>query len=90
MIRARRRVDVTAGALPGGTIADLRAHIPRSVGVIGLATDPGRAQAADVARQLHGAGLPVTFFTDLPVDAGPGVESIPITDPGPSMESATR
>ncbi len=86
VIRARRRVDVTAGALPSGTIADLRAHIPRSVGVIGTATEGGAALAADVARQLHGAGLPVTLYTDLPVDAGPGIETSRVTDPGPSME----
>jgi hypothetical protein len=85
-IRARRRVDVTAGALPTGTIADLRAHIPRSVGVIGIATEAGTVRAADVARQLHGAGLPVTIYTDLLGDAGPGVETSRITDPGPPMD----
>jgi hypothetical protein len=29
--RARRRVDVAAGPVASHTIADLRAHIPRSV-----------------------------------------------------------
>jgi cystathionine beta-synthase len=87
-IRARRRVDVTAGPLASGTIADLRAHIPRLVGVIGAATTAGAAHAADVARQLHQAGLPVTVYSDVPVNAGPGIEINPVTDPGPPMDAA--
>ena len=87
-IRARRRVEVSAGPLASGTIADLRAHIPRSVGVIGIETAGGAALVADVARQLHRAGLPVTIYTDLPVDAEPGIETIRVTDAGPPMEAA--
>src|SRR5439155_6082941 len=61
--RARRRVDLPAGDLPSSAIADLRAHIPRSVGVVGAAPGP----VADVARQLHRAGLPVTVYCDEPI-----------------------
>ena len=39
--RARRRIDVEHGPVAPATIADLRAHIPRSVGVIGAPTDRG-------------------------------------------------
>src|SRR6516225_3513355 len=83
-VRARRRVDVRSGALASGMVADLRAHIPRSVGVIG--TGPG--SAADVARQLHHAGLPVIVYSDEPVEVEPGVEVDRITDPGPPMKAA--
>ena len=87
--RSRRRVDVGAGPLPGGTIAELRAHIPRSVGVVGAESDEGWATTADTARQLHRAGLPVTVFTDraaAPLESGIEVERL--TDGGPPMEVA--
>jgi cystathionine beta-synthase len=86
--RARRRVDIPAGPLRSSTVADLRAHIPRSVGVIGAATEAATAQVAEVARQLHQAGLPVTVYTDLPIEAGLGVAVNPITDPGRPIEAA--
>jgi cystathionine beta-synthase len=86
--RARRRVDVPAGVLTSGTVADLRAHIPRSVGVIGAATAAGAAQVADVARQLHRAGLPVTVYSDVPVEVEPGVEVDRITDTGAPIDAA--
>src|ERR1700728_3532021 len=86
--RARRRLDVPAGPVTSSTVADLRAHIPRSVGVIGAATEAATAQVADVARQLHQAGLPVTVYTDLPIEAGLGVEVNPITDSGRPIEAA--
>ena len=85
--RARRRIEVGHGPLASNTIADLRAHIPRSVGVIGGDSPEGAAQAADVARQLHRAGLPVTVYADQPVEAGPGVEVDRITDDGPTIEA---
>jgi cystathionine beta-synthase len=86
--RARRRVDVGAGPLTSSTIADLRAHIPRSVGVIGAPTEAGTAVVADIARQLHRAGLPVTLFSDLPVAVEPGVAVDRVSDPGPPIEAA--
>jgi cystathionine beta-synthase len=85
--RARRRIEVGHGPLASNTIADLRAHIPRSVGVIGDDSPEGAARAADVARQLHRAGLPVTVYADQPVEAEPGVEVDRITDAGPTIEA---
>ena len=83
--RARRRVDLPPGELPSSAIADLRAHIPRSVGVIG-ATTPAEP-VADVARQLHRAGLPVTVYSDAPIDVEPGIGVEPLTDTGPADRS---
>jgi cystathionine beta-synthase len=82
--RARRRVDLASGALTTTTIADLRAHIPRSVGVYGSA--PG--SVADVARQLHRAGLPITVFSDDAVVVEDGIEVDRITDTGPAIDAA--
>jgi cystathionine beta-synthase len=82
--RARRRVDVTVDALTSGTVADLRAHIPRSVGVI--ATTP--ASAASVAQHLHRAGLPITVYSDEPLTVDSGIEVERITDSGPPIEAA--
>jgi cystathionine beta-synthase len=86
--RARRRVDVAAGELTSATIGDLRAHIPRSVGVIG---PPGRQGAESVARtanQLHRAGLPVVAYRDGGLDVDPGIEVHPLTDSGPPIRAA--
>jgi cystathionine beta-synthase len=85
--RARRQINVGHGTLGTNTIADLRAHIPRSVGVIGHDTAEGAAQAAEVARQLHRAGLPTTLYSDHPVTADPGVEVDRITDDGPPIDA---
>ena len=62
-------------------IAELRGHIPRLVGVVGDASLLG-----PVAHRIHDAGLPVVLFTDEPVEAPPGVETWPVTDPGPPMD----
>ena len=72
--RARRRVDVVHGPVDSGTVAELRAHIPRSVGVIGPPGPEGARWLADVAGQLHRAGLPVTVYTDEEVPVDPGIE----------------
>jgi cystathionine beta-synthase len=80
--RARHVVTLSPGAVSADAIAGLRAHIPRTVGVL---------DDAEVANQLHRAGLPVALYTDHPpagatLEAGVGLE--PITDPGPAMEAA--
>ncbi len=81
--RARRRVDVAAGPLASATVAELRPDIPRSIGVVGAP-----AAAAEVARQLHRSGLPVTVYSDLPVDVEAGIEVDRISDTGPPIDAA--
>jgi cystathionine beta-synthase len=86
--RARRRIDVTAGILTSATIADLRAHIPRSVGVIGATTRAATDRAADVAKQLHDAGLPVIVYADVEVEVPAGIDVHPLRDTGPPIDAA--
>jgi cystathionine beta-synthase len=88
LVRARRRVDVAHGPLASTTIAELRAHIPRSVGVIGDDSDEGGRHVADIAHQLHRAGLPVIAYSDrpLPVDDGVGIDRV--RDSGPPIDAA--
>jgi cystathionine beta-synthase len=81
--RTRRRVDVEAGEIPAATVAELRAHIPRSVGVFG--TVPSLAQTA---AQLHAAGLPVTVFSDGQLDLPEGVDLHRLTDTGAHIDAA--
>ncbi|MDQ2725329.1 MAG: hypothetical protein M3Y36_07520, partial [Actinomycetota bacterium] len=57
--KARRIVTVPARPLSADVVADLRAHIPRWVGVVG---PPGDALA--VALDLNTAGLAVRLYTD--------------------------
>jgi cystathionine beta-synthase len=82
--RARRRVDVPSGPIPAATISELRAHIPRSVAVIG--NDIGAVTAA--AAQLHHSGLPVVVLADDAPGVEPGIEVVPISDPGPPIDAA--
>ncbi len=87
-LRARRRIDVVSGPLPSATIAELRAHIPRSVGVVGVATEEAAAGVADIARQLHGAGLPVTVYSDHLGDVQSGIAVVRTRDEGPPVRAA--
>jgi len=70
-------------------IGNLRAHIPREVGVIGSEPDAGR-----LAGRLHRAGFPVIHYRDpfdgpdRPVGFDPGVEIRPLRDPGAAMDVA--
>lgn len=86
-VKARRRVDVPRGDVASSTIAELRAHIPRAVGVIGEDTDEGLANVADIAEQLHRAGLPVILYTDRPVSMDSAIEVDWVHDPGPRIEA---
>lgn len=81
--RARRRLSLPDGTVTSDTVADLRAHIPRSIGVWGPAE-----LITDVADHLHQAGLPVTVYSDEAVDVEPGVAVHWLTDPGAAMEVA--
>jgi cystathionine beta-synthase len=83
LARANHHIVLDGDAVTPATIADLRAHIPHAVGVVGA----GPA-GLGVARALHRAGLPVTFYTDEAVTADAGVEVDPISDRGPAMDVA--
>jgi cystathionine beta-synthase len=80
--RARRTVHVEPGEPLLTLIADLRAHIPRRVGVLGTG-----AEAVPVARELHERGLPVVLHTDDDVEV-PNVPTQRVTDPGEPMDVA--
>jgi cystathionine beta-synthase len=86
--RSRRRLDVANGPLPPETIADLRSHIPRSIGLIAPDSNQGREWLVKVAGQLHQAGLPVEVLSDVPVAVDAGIEVSSISDAGPAMEAA--
>jgi len=81
-------LDVPAGEVSAAVIGDLRAHIPRTVGVIGADSDPGAIEVARVANQLHRAGLPVVAFSDRPLSSDAGIEVVPVSDVGPAIDAA--
>jgi cystathionine beta-synthase len=86
--RARHVYHLRDGEPLATLLADLRARIPRRVGVCGPL-----ASAAAVAADLHRAGLPTELFTDEAIaDAAltklRGVEVRPASDPGPPMDVA--
>jgi cystathionine beta-synthase len=81
--KAHHVMRFPVGGSPVPVIGDLRARIPRRVGVWG-ATEPARGLAAT----LHEAGLPVELFVDGPVTGLPGVDVRSTDDPGPAMDAA--
>jgi cystathionine beta-synthase len=84
--KARHVQHAVPGASVIALVGDLRARIPRRVGVWGLA-----AEAAPVATALHEAGLPVELFVDGTVPDGlrlEGVDVRPADDPAPAMDVA--
>ena len=87
--RARRRVDVAGGPVPSSTIAELRAHIPRSVGVVGPQGDVGSRLVESVSEELHHAGLPVTVYSDEDLRLHTGVAQHRLTDAGPPIDAAS-
>jgi cystathionine beta-synthase len=86
--RTRRRVDVAYGELRPETIADLRAHIPRLIGLIAPDNEEGRSWLVRIADQLHRAGLPVEVLSDRPLAVAAGIAVSPIVDPQPAIEAA--
>jgi cystathionine beta-synthase len=87
-MRARHLYRQPAGEPLTSLLGDLRARIPRRVGVVGAASAAGPVAAA-----LHAAGLPVELLTDeqLPPSVArelSGVYVRPLTDPGPEMDAA--
>ena len=80
--RARHITRVTSAEATPSLIVELRARIPREVGVIGSG---GETQKLAVA--LHRAGLPVTLHTDDDVHID-SIDVVPITDRGEPMAVA--
>ncbi len=82
--RARHIIRIPENTLGPTTVAEVRARIPRDVGVVGR---DGSAAALAAAVGLHSAGLPVTFYADNAAGVVPsGVRLLPLTDSGPAME----
>jgi cystathionine beta-synthase len=77
LARANHHLVIAGAPVPPETIADIRAHIPHAVGVVGAGPE-----GLQVARTLHRAGLPVTFYTDEAVIAEPGVADLGVADLG--------
>ena len=88
LARADRVLHTDEGTIGADVLADVRAHIPEDVAVIGP-SDP--AAAARAARELRRHGFPVALYTDEPAGsdlASAGVRVLPLTDAGASMQVA--
>jgi cystathionine beta-synthase len=86
--RARHIHRMSDGEALPALIGDLRARIPRQVGVWGPVEEASR-----VAGELREAGLPTELFTDEPLPAGveerlTGVDVRAVADPGDPMDVA--
>lgn len=86
--RAHHVVRSPTAELTPDVVADLRARIPREVGVTGPV-----AEAAAAALALERSGFPVSLLTDdEPPNAerlsAAGIRIAPVADPGPEMEVA--
>jgi cystathionine beta-synthase len=84
--RADRVLRAPAADIGPGILAEVRAHIPEDVAVVGPAEEAGRAAA-----ELRRHGFPVTLYAD-GADIGTavvdGVRVLPLTDPGAPIEAA--
>jgi len=80
--RALHVIETDEHGMAPELVAHVRAHIPRSVGVVG-------STATAVA--LREAGFPVTLYTDEDVDAAAGelqgIAVVPLTDPASDMDA---
>ncbi|HZI37251.1 MAG TPA: hypothetical protein VFF24_03010, partial [Acidimicrobiia bacterium] len=63
VVRADRVLRSAGPELEPQLLADVRAHIPDDVAVVGAA---GRAEATAAAAELRAHGFPVTLYTDSP------------------------
>ena len=82
--RAHHILTVPSGVVSPTLIAEIRARIPRHVGVVG-------PDAATVAVQLRQAGLPTELHTDEDMTGRKdlvGIEVVPLTDRGQKMDVA--
>jgi cystathionine beta-synthase len=78
--RALHQVRLPGGEVPPGTVADLRARIPRQVAVTGP-----HPEASRVAAALHRAGLPVVLYTLTPPPGPPTADQPPPHQPTPDQ-----
>jgi cystathionine beta-synthase len=85
VVRADRVLHTAGPELEPQLLADVRAHIPEDVAVVGAA---GRSEAAAAAAELRAHGFPVTLYTDSPPVEPDGLRVRPLTDTGPAMEVA--
>ena len=85
VVRADRVLRTPGPDLEPQLLADVRAHIPEDVAVVGAA---GRAEATAAAAELRAHGFPVTLYTDTPPADPDGLRVRPLTDTGPAMEVA--
>ena len=84
-VRADRVLRASGPELEPQLLADVRAHIPEDVAVVGA---PDRAEATAAAVELRAHGFPVTLYTDTPPAEPDGLRIRPLTDRGPAMEVA--
>jgi cystathionine beta-synthase len=82
LVRADRVFRSPGADLSPGVLAEVRAHIPEEVAVVGPS-----GQAATAAAELRRHGFPVTLYAD-EASTPAGVRALPLTDPGPPMEVA--
>ncbi|MCU1354495.1 MAG: cystathionine beta-synthase, partial [Acidimicrobiales bacterium] len=82
--KARRIIRLAGGTVDLAAMAELRGHIPRSVGVFG-----GGPRAVEAARALREVGLPVVLYTDDAVDAPDGVVVRPAQPRAPVEAAAS-
>jgi cystathionine beta-synthase len=93
VVRSDRVLRTPGPELEPQLLADVRAHIPEDVAVVGAVGQPeSDSAAAAAAAELRAHGFPVTLYTDSPpVAAGGGGDGLRIrslTDRGPAMEVA--
>ena len=82
--RARHIVRIVDETLATEVVAEVRARIPRHVGVVGV---EGSSAALTVAARLGSFGFPVTLYADQQVEGmSAGVRRLPISDTGAAME----
>jgi cystathionine beta-synthase len=85
VVRADRVLHCPGPELEPQLLADVRAHIPEDVAVVGA---PGRNEAVAAAAELRAHGFPVTLYTDTPPADPDGLRIRSVTDTGPGMEVA--
>ncbi len=91
VVRSDRVLRTPGPELEPQLLADVRAHIPEDVAVVGAVGQPGSdTAAAAAAAELRAHGFPVTLYTDArpATGEGDGLRVRSLTDNGPAMEVA--